>query len=174
MHTIVKVPEGRMRGELIVDNHKFICVIGKNGSIDPREKKEGDGKSPRGIYHLSPVIYYRADRIGMPEGVQLEAVPIQEGMAWDDDTHSSTYNQLIHTGDQNHPESLWRADSLYNIVIFVQYNTNPAIPGRGSAIFIHCARPNWQGTAGCVALAEEDLLSILPLFTADSTISIEK
>ena len=59
-------------------------------------------------------------------------------------------------------EKLWRADRLYDLVIVLDYNIRPRRKSRGSAIFLHCARPDFAPTEGCVALRPDDLRRLLP------------
>ena len=56
---------------------------------------------------------------------------------------------------------MWREDSLYDIVGVLGWNDAPVERGRGSAIFLHLARPDYAPTEGCVALAEPDLRAVL-------------
>ena len=56
---------------------------------------------------------------------------------------------------------MWRDDSLYDLVAVVGFNDDPVVPGKGSAIFLHLARPDYSPTAGCVALGEADLRAAL-------------
>ena len=58
-------------------------------------------------------------------------------------------------------ERLWREDGLYDLIVPLGYNDDPAEPGLGSAIFLHCAAPGYATTQGCVALARDDLLRVL-------------
>lgn len=69
-------------------------------------------------------------------------------------------------------ERLWRDDDAYDLIVPLGYNDNPPVPGKGSAIFLHCARPDWRGTEGCVALAKDDLLEVLAQIEANATMEI--
>ncbi len=53
---------------------------------------------------------------------------------------------------------LWRADHVYDLIVPLGYNDDPVVPGKGSAIFMHVAKPDYAPTEGCVALALPDLL----------------
>lgn len=94
---------------------------------------------------------------------------ITEDLCWSDDVSSMDYNapfkmQDIDQYSTQSYEKMWREDHRYDIVIVVDHNMNPAIPGRGSAIFIHCndgeSEP-YQKSRGCLKLKKEDLLTIL-------------
>jgi L,D-peptidoglycan transpeptidase YkuD (ErfK/YbiS/YcfS/YnhG family) len=58
-------------------------------------------------------------------------------------------------------EELWRRDALYDLIGVLGWNDRPVQPGRGSAIFLHVARPDYGPTEGCVALAPRDLADVL-------------
>ena len=74
---------------LLYDDFKFNCSIGKKGSS--RNKKEGDGKTPKGLFDLG-CIYYRADRVPKPIS-KLDKVIIKKNMGWCDDSKSKYYNK---------------------------------------------------------------------------------
>jgi L,D-peptidoglycan transpeptidase YkuD (ErfK/YbiS/YcfS/YnhG family) len=58
-------------------------------------------------------------------------------------------------------EEMWRADGLYDVVVVIGHNDDPVVPDMGSAVFMHVAKPDYEPTAGCVALALPDLLALL-------------
>ena len=64
------------------------------------------------------------------------------------------------------------ADGLYDLVVVIGYNTDPVVPGRGSAIFLHVARPDFSPTAGCIAIERDVLARLLGLLGPGSTITI--
>lgn len=147
----------------------YACAIGKGGFS--HDKKEGDGCTPIGIFPLREC-WYRADRIAAPD-TQLPLRIITEHDGWCDDPTSAEYNKYISlppTGGG--AENLWRDDHVYDLIIPLGYNDNPIIKGKGSAIFMHIARPNYEGTEGCIALAQQDLLDILPALSITTQIEI--
>ena len=146
----------------------FFCSIGKAGFIAESNKQEGDGKTPCGKYSFLKV-YYRPDRVDMPR-TSLPTFPIHKNSAWCDDGCHSLYNGYF---DLNDPiasdiksfENLWREDNLYDILIVVNHNYEPAVPCMGSAIFIHCTHKNesppYKPSRGCLKLNILDLQTIL-------------
>ncbi len=54
-----------------------------------------------------------------------------------------------------------REDRLYDIIIEIDHNTRPRVAGRGSAVFVHVARPGFGPTAGCIALRPRDLKTLV-------------
>jgi L,D-peptidoglycan transpeptidase YkuD (ErfK/YbiS/YcfS/YnhG family) len=69
-------------------------------------------------------------------------------------------------------EEMWMAEGLYDLVVVIGYNTDPVVPGRGSAIFLHVAREDFSPTAGCIAIARDVLVRLLGLLGPGSTITI--
>ena len=92
-------------------------------------------------------------------------------MAWCDEPNNKYYNKLIYTNDIK-KEKLYRKDNLYNIVVVINYNIQPILKNKGSAIFIHLAKQNYSGTMGCIGLKENDLLNILKTISKKTKIKI--
>jgi L,D-peptidoglycan transpeptidase YkuD (ErfK/YbiS/YcfS/YnhG family) len=134
------------------------------------DKREGDGASPEGIF---PLLYgfYRADRIARPES-GLPMTALQPNHGWVDDPADPNYNRFVILPYAASHEEMWLADGLYDLVVVIGYNTDPVVPGRGSAIFLHVARPDFSPTAGCVAIARDTLAALLGLLGPGSTITI--
>lgn len=144
------------------------CALGRSGSRV--NKREGDGASPSGAWTLREA-FYRADRLVRPKtGLPLRALARNDG--WCDATADRNYNRRIAHPYAASAEHMWRADGLYDIVIVMGYNDTPCVKGRGSAIFLHCARPGYTPTEGCIALARRDLIRLLPRLTRKTSISI--
>lgn len=133
------------------------CALGRCGV--GVGKKERDGLTPVGRFPLRRV-FYRPDRLERP----LTTLPTQTLSptdGWSDDAGDTAYNTLIKLPYSAGHERLWRHDGVYDVIIEVGYNDNPIVPGRGSAIFMHVAKPGYGPTEGCVALALNDLLQLL-------------
>src|SRR5262249_18130777 len=113
-------------------------------------KYEGDGATPRGRFRLVR-LWWRADRHPRPS-TQLPTQRITPDLAWCEDTSDRRYNRPFRRNAADGGDRLWREDHLYDFVIEIDHNTRPRIAGRGSAVFLHLARPNWSPTAGCVAM----------------------
>ncbi len=133
------------------------AVCGRTGIT--MHKQEGDGATPAGILPLLRV-FYRADRIAAPRcAVPVEPVSLQDG--WCDDVADSAYNKQIRLPYAASHEELWREDNVYDIIGVLGWNTGPIKPGKGSAIFLHVAPPDFAPTAGCIALQLQDVLACL-------------
>ena len=133
----------------------FPCSIGRGGVT--RRKREGDGATPAGVHGIVGCLY-RPDRMARPCDW---AVPIRPGDLWCDDPRHEDYNLMVRAPFGASHEVLCRADPLYDIVLITDWNWPRAERGRGSAIFIHSWRGPGHPTAGCVALAPEDLAWIV-------------
>jgi L,D-peptidoglycan transpeptidase YkuD (ErfK/YbiS/YcfS/YnhG family) len=120
---------------------------------------EGDGITPRGTWPVRE-IFYRADRVARPR-TSLPLRTIEKGDGWCDAPGDPNYNRLVKLPYPASHEEMWRADHLYDLVAVLGYNDDPVVPGKGSAIFLHIARPDYSHTHGCVALAFADALAAL-------------
>jgi len=146
----------------------FACAIGRSGLS--AQKREGDGATPIGEFPLRRV-YYRADRIAKPV-TALRADPIGPRDGWCDAPGHTRYNCQVRLPLNASAERLRRADPLYDIIVMLGYNDAPVHDGAGSAIFMHVAKANLTPTAGCVALARNDLLTLLRMCRPDSRILV--
>lgn len=122
-------------------------------------KREGNGGTPLGRFPIRQVLY-RADRGPRPR-TKLPVHAIRANDGWCDDPADRNYNRMIRLPARRSAEGLQRADHLYDLVLVLGYNDRPRVKGRGSAIFVHLARPDLTPTEGCIALARHDLLALL-------------
>ena len=153
---------------LQIDDFKFSCCIGEKGST--KNKKEGDKKTPKGIFEIEN-LYFRKDRIIKPK-TSIKCVEIKGSMGWCDDVNvPKKYNKLIKINKTIKHEKLLRKDYKYNLLIPIKYNFKKPIAGKGSCIFIHLTK-NYIPTAGCIALKEKDFLILLKLVKRKSKIRI--
>ena len=127
--------------------------------IDAHAKREGDGKSPLGVWPMRQV-FYRPDRVVKPE-TQLPVVALSPDDGWCDDPADPAYNTHVKLPWPTSHEKLWRDDHVYDLIVVLGHNDDPVVPGMGSAIFMHLAREDYSGTEGCVALGLDDLLEVL-------------
>ncbi|WP_299140123.1 L,D-transpeptidase family protein [uncultured Tateyamaria sp.] len=134
----------------------FPCTVGRGGVSDA--KREGDGATPRGTHRIVGMLY-RPDRMARPTNW---AVPIRPGDLWSDDGGHEDYNQMVRAPYPYSHEALRRADPLYDLVILTDWNWPYAVPGRGSAIFMHRWRRPLFPTEGCIGLRPRDLAWIAP------------
>ncbi len=145
------------------------AAYGKNGIGN--KQTEGDGISPAGTWPLRKV-FYRADRVQeLATGLPLQALTPCD--AWCDVPGDANYNRHVKLPYAVRDEHLWREDHLYDVIVVIGYNDDPAIDGKGSAIFLHVARESWAPSAGCAAVALPDLLEILPHLNSGSTLTFK-
>jgi len=105
-------------------------------------------------------IFYRADRMAAPRtSLPLRRIAPDDG--WCDAPDDPDYNRLVKLPHPASAEHMWREDHLYDLVAVLGYNDDPVVAGKGSAIFLHLARPDYSPTQGCVALATGDLLAAI-------------
>ena len=152
---------------LLFDEFEFKCAVGKRGVTS--NKKEGDKKTPKGLYSLGP-LYYRKDKFKNLE-TKLNKIIINKSMGWCDDINSKYYNQPIRINNKLKHEKLFRKDGIYDMLIPINYNTKNPIKKKGSAIFIHLTK-NYKSTLGCIALKENDFLVLLKLINKRTKIKI--
>ena len=153
---------------LQIDEFYFKCCIGKKGLA--RRKKEGDYKTPLGIFKIER-LFFRKDRIKKPK-TSLETIEIRKNMGWSDDVnYPKKYNRLIKINNKIKHEKLRRYDSKYDLFIPISYNRKNPKVGLGSCIFIHLTK-NYKPTAGCIALKKKDFLIMLKLIKKNTKIRI--
>lgn len=162
-------PDG-CKGLVLAGDARFDCAIGRGGAT--LAKREGDGATPVGCFRFRRLVY-RPDRVTPPAaGWRLPATPIGTSDGWCDDPADAAYNRPVTLPYPASAERMWRDDRLYDIVVILGHNDDPPIPGEGSAIFMHVAKPDYAPTEGCVALAPEDLCRLLTLVGPDDVIEI--
>ena len=147
----------RQRGWLEVDGRTIPVALGRGGIL--ANKREGDGGTPRGTF--SPRrLWWRADRHPRPRTF-LPIRVIGPTDAWCEDPADRHYNRPIRSADDHSGDRLRRDDHLYDFIIEIDHNARPRIAGRGSAVFLHLARPQFAPTAGCVAMTRSSMLRLL-------------
>ncbi len=146
-------------GRFDLDGRDVRCALGPAGVTAADEKREGDGATPLGAWPMLRVLY-RPDRGAAPKtALPVEAIARYDG--WCDDPADPAYNRPVKLPYPASCERMWREDELYDIVVVLAHNDDPPVPGLGSAIFLHCAKPGYPPTQGCVALARADLETLL-------------
>lgn len=124
-------------------------------------KREGDGRSPAGVFELGPMYGYGSSP---PAMTSLSYVEATSSLRCIDDPASLHYNRIVAASDEpkdwNSAEHMLRGDDLYETAIVVHHNTAPPVPGAGSCIFLHV----WDGpdvpVRGCTAMAKPALRSL--------------
>lgn len=150
-------PGNRQHGLMRIDDTVFPVALGRGGIL--ADKREGDGGTPRGAFH--PVrLWWRADRHPRPK-TRLPVRAIRPADAWCEDPADRRYNRAVTLHTASTADRLAREDHLYDFIIEIDHNARPRIAGRGSAVFLHLARPGFAPTAGCVAMTKATMLRLL-------------
>ena len=158
----------RKNGYLEYKNLKFRCALGKAGI--QKKFKEGDNITPKGTYKILS-IYYRHDRVKKIK-CSIKKIKITKKIGWCDDLKSKYYNKIIKLPSKLSHEILYRKDNIYDIVCVINYNINPILKKKGSAIFLHVAKKKYQKTKGCIALKKNHLITLLSLIKKNTKIKI--
>jgi L,D-peptidoglycan transpeptidase YkuD (ErfK/YbiS/YcfS/YnhG family) len=132
--------------------------VGRNGASP--DKREGDGKTPAGAYGLGFAFGVREK-----PATRMFYRRVTPASCWVDDPQSPAYNRWVEVPEGEAPAPGWNsAERLgdypdeYAYAVVIEYNTENTIPGRGSAVFLHCGS---KPTSGCVAVPEADMLRLL-------------
>ncbi|WP_290980440.1 L,D-transpeptidase family protein [Hyphomicrobium sp.] len=134
------------------------CALGRSGMR--ALKREGDGATPLGRFPVRQIMV----RSGVkPPLSVLKTRAIRRNDGWCDSPCDRNYNRPVKLPYPASAERLWRGDGLYDVVVVLAYNDVPRVRNRGSAIFMHIARPDFAPTEGCIALRERDLRRLIAL-----------
>ncbi len=126
--------------------------------------------TPKGKYKIKYILY-RKDRIKKIDS-KIKKIAIKKNMGWCNDSKSKNYNKLIKLPSVYNFEKLFKNNNTYDILIVLDYNMNPTIKNKGSAIFIHVAKKNYKKTEGCIALKKNDLLKIIKKLKKNTVVKI--
>lgn len=126
-------------------------------------KKERDGRAPAGIFRLGKVYTYDAQ---LPPGGDYPFHQVTDADLWSDDPRSPEYNRHVVVDPRNPPdnythERMRSADFAYRWLVEIRHNSDPPVPGAGSAIFFHIRRGVNRPTAGCTTMAESELVKLV-------------
>jgi D-alanyl-D-alanine dipeptidase len=166
----------------IAAGKSFPVVIGKNGwalgegmpekrdktDFPYESKKEGDGKSPAGVFALTSAF----GTIAKPAFVRLPYTQLDERTECVDDPKSFHYNKIVNRiqvgiFDWKSSEKMLEIGEQYDLGVFVAYNSNPVVKGKGSCIFLHIWKNADSGTTGCTAMQRADMEKVLGWLDAD-------
>ncbi len=142
---------------LYFDDYKLKCAIGKRGITS--KKREGDKKTPKGTFKFVS-LFYRKDRV-KKISTSLKKNVIKKNMGWCDDPDSKHYNKLIKFPFKFSAEKLFLKKNIYDIILIINFNLKPVIKNKGSAIFLHISKKNYEPTNGCIAVSPQDMKLLL-------------
>ena len=144
---------------LYFNEYKIKCAIGKRGITS--KKIEGDRKTPKGTFAFKS-IFYRKDKVSKIKS-HLKKIIIKKNMGWCDESGNKHYNKLIQFPFNLSAEKLWLKESIYDVIVVINYNLRPVIQNKGSAIFLHIAKKNYRSTKGCIAIKKKDMFFLIGL-----------
>ena len=162
-------PGHRSQGLLTAAHRAIPVVLGRSGIRV--NKREGDGATPAGRFH--PLrLWWRPNRGPRPR-TTLPVRRIGPNLSWCEDPVDRRYNRPFRRSANEPGDRLWRDDRLYDLVVEIDHNTRPRVAGRGSAVFLHVARPDRSPTAGCVAMQVGELRHLLQVISPRTRINIQ-
>ncbi len=144
------------------------CAIGRAGACDADEKREGDGRTPRGTWLIRAALLRPDLALTPPRHLAWRWLRPDDG--WSDDAGDAAYNRAVRHPHRHSAERLWREDGLYDAIVVLGHNDTPPIPGRGSAIFLHLREGDV--TEGCVAVSRTAMVDMLDQLEADAQLAI--
>jgi L,D-peptidoglycan transpeptidase YkuD (ErfK/YbiS/YcfS/YnhG family) len=137
---------------------------GLAGQTEPGlHKKERDGRAPAGVFQIGEVFGYDPH---LPPGGDYSYHQVTEADVWSDDPRSPNYNRHVVIDPKNPPdnythEKMRSGDFAYHWLVEIRHNSDPPVPGAGSAIFFHIRRGVNHPTTGCTTMAEPNLVKIV-------------
>jgi L,D-peptidoglycan transpeptidase YkuD (ErfK/YbiS/YcfS/YnhG family) len=173
----VRVPRsdgGAWRGTLSIKDWSVPCVVGSAGLVAAPMKREGDRKTPIGVYPLRYGLFRETAALDGLRGLRFPFVPLSDEMIWEED--GPDYNRLVFAESAERRQDRLarpREHDLFDLIIPIGYNDTMPEAGRGSALFIHAARPDMSGTAGCVAVRHDHLLELASRLVPGMVIAID-
>ena len=167
--TVRRRPGHPSQGWLVAGPWTLPVALGRSGI--KANKREGDGGTPRGVFRLKR-LWWRGERHPRPATrLPVRRIGLDDG--WCEDPADRHYNRPVKVPAGSKADRLARPDTLYDFIVELDHNTRPRIAGRGSAVFIHAARPHFAPTAGCVALKIDALRRLLARLGPRTTIVVE-
>jgi L,D-peptidoglycan transpeptidase YkuD (ErfK/YbiS/YcfS/YnhG family) len=167
--TVRRKPGNPSQGWLVAGPLALPVALGRAG-VKPN-KREGDGATPRGTFRLKR-LWWRSERHPRPTTLlPLQRIKPDDG--WCEDPSDRHYNRPVKVPAGSSADRLARLDTLYDFVVELDHNTRPRVAGRGSAVFIHVARPQFAPTAGCIALDINSLRRLLVRLSSRTIIVVE-
>ncbi len=150
------------KGTLTIGDWVVPCVVGRAGLVSAGLKREGDGRTPIGVFPLRYGFFNPSSRPHFPGDLAFPFVPASGDMIWEE--AEPNYNRLVYADDgERMGDRLTRerTEPLFDVIVPIGFNDSVARMNGGSALFIHAARADFTGTAGCVAVAAGDVMGLV-------------
>jgi L,D-peptidoglycan transpeptidase YkuD (ErfK/YbiS/YcfS/YnhG family) len=149
---------------VLFGKHGLAWGAGLAGQDEPGlHKRERDGRAPAGIFAIGEVFGYEPR---LPVGGDYPYHQVTEADVWSDDPRSPNYNRHVVIDSTNPPdnyshEKMRSGDFAYHWLVEIRHNSDPPVPGAGSAIFFHIRRGVNRATTGCTTMAEPELVKMV-------------
>jgi L,D-peptidoglycan transpeptidase YkuD (ErfK/YbiS/YcfS/YnhG family)/predicted deacylase len=153
---VPRAPAPSHLGTLVIDDWSTPCTVGSGGLIQASLKREGDKRTPIGVFPLRYGFFDPVTVPDFPRDLAFPFVPLSDDMIWEEE--GPDYNRLVFSEGGDRPDERLtrrRQESLFDIIVPIGFNDAVPEGGRGSAIFIHAARADMSGTAGCIGVPRE-------------------
>lgn len=144
-------------------------LAGENSGPPPKHEK--DGRAPAGVFRIGTIYTYDAT---LPAGAKYPFRTVTRADAWIDDVNSPDYNRHVVIEDPETPppwfekQKMRHNDFAYRWLVEIRHNSDPPVPGAGSAIFFHIRRGPQRPSAGCTTMAESDLVKLIRWLRSDA------
>lgn len=155
---------------VLYGKHGLVWGSGVLGQHEPGpHKQERDGRAPAGVFRIGKIYTYDT---ALPDGASYPFRTVGPGDAWIDDATHPQYNQHVIIDPKNPPawfekQKMRHNDFAYRWLIEIRHNSDPPVPGAGSAIFFHIRRGVTRPSAGCTTMAEANLVNLIRWLRAD-------
>lgn len=146
------------KGFVDLGYRRIPCALGRSGRR--ATKREGDGTTPFGHFKVLKILV-RPDHSPRKAVPNLPMSQLRPMDGWCDAPGDRNYNRQVRLPYPARAEQLWRDDNLYDVIGVLDYNIMPRVAGKGSAIFLHLARPDFGPTEGCIAVSPRDMTQLL-------------
>ena len=155
---------------VLYGKHGLVWGRGLLGTDEPGpHKQERDGRAPAGVFRIGTIYTYDD---ALPDGAKYPFRTVGPGDAWIDDVNHPQYNQHVVIDPKNPPawfekQKMRHGDFAYRWLVEIRHNSDPPVPGHGSAIFFHIRRGVTRPSAGCTTMAEGNLINLIRWLRAD-------
>lgn len=170
---VIRSNESSHKGVLSIGEWSIPCTVGAAGLVQGSLKREGDKRTPIGIFPLRYGFFDSSVLPDFPHDLAFPFVPLSNDMIWEED--GENYNRLVFAqGDERPDERLKRSrdERLFDIIVPIGFNDAMPEAGRGSALFIHAARADGSGTAGCIGVPREHMMDFIRRLEPGAVIDI--
>lgn len=170
---VARSTESPHKGILSIGDWSIPCTVGTAGLVQASLKREGDRRTPIGTFPLR-YGFFDVDALpDFPRDLAFPFVRLSDDMIWEEE--GLDYNRLVFSqGGERSDERLSRPrdERLFDVIVPIGFNDAVPEVGRGSALFIHAARADGSGTAGCIGVPREHMMNFVRRLEPGAVIDI--